>query len=159
MAKSLVDKKQAAEDKKLFVRLKSKKPRDLDQHIHKFHHEAFQKINCLDCANCCKTTGPLFTEKDVARLGKYLNLSRQQFISKYLRTDEDGDWVLQQLPCPFLEADNKCGVYDYRPQACSQYPHTDRIKQHQILNLTEKNVLICPAVREITDRLKQVYMK
>jgi Fe-S-cluster containining protein len=159
MGSSKQIKQQAAEDRKLFTQLKSRKPRDLDAVVHRLHDEAFSRIDCLDCANCCKTTGPLFIDRDIERLSKYLGISRKEFVAQYLRVDEDGDMVLQSVPCPFLEPDNKCRVYDYRPQACATYPHTDRVKQHQILHLMEQNTAVCPAVRDIVDRLKAVYQK
>jgi uncharacterized protein len=71
------------------------------------------------------------------------------FIDQYLRTDEEGDMVLQVVPCPFLGVDNYCGIYENRPKACREYPHTDRVKQKQILDLTIKNEKICPAVELI----------
>jgi len=76
------------------------------------------------------------------------------FTEKYLRTDEDGDQVLQLLPCPFLGTDNYCGIYEVRPKACREYPHTDRRNMHEILDLTLKNTAVCPAVFEILERMK-----
>ena len=64
----------------------------------------------------------------------------QQFIDAYLRVDEDNDYVLQSVPCTFLDADNYCMIYDVRPKACREFPHTDRKKFQQISNLTLKNV-------------------
>lgn len=117
------------------------------------HDQAFADINCLNCANCCKTTGPLFTDRDINRLSKRLNMSYQTFVELYLREDEDGDMVLKQLPCPFLASDNQCQVYDDRPKACREYPHTDAINQNKIFPLTLKNAEICPAVLHILQKL------
>lgn len=142
---------------KLFKKIKKKKPKDLDQVVHQLHEEAFENTACLDCANCCKTTGPLFIDKDIQRISKVLGLTEKEFEKQYLRKDEDLDLVLNNLPCPFLESDNKCGIYDFRPRACATFPHTDRSKQYQILTLTEKNALVCPAVFKIVERLKQHY--
>ena len=63
--------------------------------------------------------------------------------------DEEQDYVLTQAPCHFLGPDNKCSIYEHRPLACREYPHTNRKNMHQILNLTEKNTRVCPAVAEI----------
>lgn len=141
----------------LFKGLKRQTPHDLDRVIHGLHKEVFAKTDCLNCANCCKTTGPLWSERDKERVAKHLRLKTGEFESAYLRLDEDGDWVLQQLPCPFLEADNACSIYEIRPKACREYPHTDRAKQAQILDLTAKNALICPAVGEIVARMEVIY--
>lgn len=141
----------------LFKGLKRQTPHDLDRVIHGLHEEVFAKTDCLNCANCCKTTGPLWSERDKERVAKHLRLKTGEFESAYLRLDEDGDWVLRQLPCPFLEADNACAIYEIRPKACREYPHTDRAKQAQILDLTQKNALICPAVGEIVARMEVIY--
>lgn len=145
------------EFKQLVQKLKRKKPKDLDSNIHGLHDEVFSTIDCLECANCCKTTGPLFTEKDIERLAKHLRMKAVDFESQYLRTDEEGDKVLKSVPCPFLGADNYCSVYEHRPKACREYPHTDRRRQLQILKLTEKNASVCPAVYDILDSLRKVY--
>ena len=141
----------------LFKGLKRQTPHDLDRVMHGLHEEVFAKTDCLNCANCCKTTGPLWSERDKERVANHLRLKTGDFESEYLRLDEDGDWVLQQLPCPFLEADNACAIYEIRPKACREYPHTDRAKQAQILDLTAKNALICPAVGEIVARMEVIY--
>lgn len=135
--------------------LRKKKPKDLDIRFHSLHNEVFKKIDCLQCANCCKTTSPIFREIDIERIAKKLKMSVGEFQHLYLRIDEDGDWVLQSSPCTFLMEDNKCFIYDIRPQACREYPHTDRKRMVQILSLTEKNALMCPAVAEITKQLLQ----
>ncbi len=144
-----------AENKRFFKKLKSVNPKKLDQAFHDAHDEAFDCINCLECGNCCKTTGPLFTTKDIDRLAKHFGMKAGDFMDQYLRTDEDGDYVLQTVPCPFLGDDNYCSVYESRPKACREYPHTDRNKMHQILELTRKNVEVCPAVHHITETLKK----
>ncbi len=145
------------ENKKYIARLKKRKPKWLDDTMHDFHEEAFERIDCLTCANCCKTTGPLFTDKDIERIGKNFKLKPAEFISQYLRIDEDNDYVLQTVPCPFLGADNYCSIYEIRPKACREFPHTDRRKQYQILNLTLKNTEVCPAVFDIMEKLKSVH--
>lgn len=111
---------------KFLKKLKQKPPKSLDQQMQVLHDETFEEINCLNCANCCKTTGPLFTNKDIERIAKHLKMKPSQFIETYLRIDEDQDYVLQELPCPFLAADNYCLIYDVRPKACAEFPHTDR---------------------------------
>lgn len=151
-------KKKAAEsnkqNKKLIQKLKKQKGKVVDQLFHEAHDNAFKNINCLNCANCCKTTGPLFTNKDIDRISKHLNLKPQGFITQYLRLDEDNDYVLKEVPCSFLGEDNYCSIYEVRPKACAEYPHTDRVKQQQILNLNLKNTEVCPAVHDIFDEVR-----
>ena len=146
--------KKRKENSIFFKRLKKKKSKVLDKLIHPIHEDVFANTDCLQCANCCKTTGPLFTDKDIQRISRYLKIRPSDFVDKYLRIDEDSDYVLQSVPCFFLGEDNYCSIYDVRPKACREYPHTNRIKQYQLLKLTEKNIDICPAVFEIVERLK-----
>ena len=135
--------------KKVIGQLRKQRKGDVDKKIHQLHQEAFSKIDCLSCANCCKTTGPLFTQKDINSIAGNLNIPPKTFIDKYLRIDEDNDYVLQTVPCPFLGDDNYCNIYEFRPKACREYPHTDRVNQLGILKLTEKNISVCPAVADI----------
>ena len=146
------------ENKKFLERLKKKTPKNLDYVMQELHDTEFKKTNCLQCANCCKTTGPLFTLADIERISKHLKQKQQQFITNYLRIDEDNDYVLQSVPCTFLESDNKCFIYDVRPKACREFPHTDRKKFQQIADLTLKNVAICPAAFNIVEAMKKKIM-
>ncbi len=134
-------------------KLEKRPPKDLDNKFHELHQEAFQRIDCLDCANCCKTTSPIFYDKDVERMAAYFKMKAADFFTKYLKIDEDGDQVLQSSPCPFLMEDHKCMAYESRPKACREFPHTNRKRMHQILDLTAKNTRVCPAVADIVDKL------
>ena len=142
------------ENTQFFKRLKKAKPKDLDKLIHPIHEEIFACTDCLECANCCKTTSPLFTDKDISRISQHFKIKPSNFTEKYLRIDEDRDYVLKSVPCIFLGEDNYCSIYDVLPKACREFPHTDRIKQHQLLELTEKNTEVCPAVFNIIEKLK-----
>lgn len=143
-------------NKKFLLGLKKKDPRKVDDAFHTLHDEVFEEIDCLTCANCCKTTSPIFYDADIERLAKELRIKAVDFADKYLKVDEDGDQVLKSSPCPFLDSENYCTVYEARPKACREYPHTDRKKMVQILELTHKNTQVCPAVFEIVERLKKV---
>lgn len=144
-----------AEHKKFLDGLKKKPPKQLDYEVQSTHDEVFEKIDCLKCANCCKTTGPLYTEKDIERISKHLKMKASDFEARFLRIDEDHDKVVQNLPCFFLNDDNTCSIYDVRPKACREFPHTNRKKIYQINHLTIKNTLICPAAYEFVELLKK----
>ena len=133
--------------------LKKRNKKQLDEVFHKAHTATFRKLDCLKCANCCKTTSPIFRDVDIKRLSKYLRLSEQKFIDQYLFMDKESDYVLKTSPCAFLNSDNTCQVYEFRPLACREYPHTDRKNMFQILDLTRKNSEICPAVVSILDEI------
>lgn len=151
-----VPKQTKDKNKKFITKLKNKKPKKLDDMFHVKHEEVFEEIDCLKCGNCCKTTSPIFREIDIKRISKKLKMKAVNFIDFYLKLDNDGDYVLQVAPCPFLDAeDNTCSIYDFRPVACSEYPHTDRKNMHQILDLTYTNTEVCPAVSRIVTELEK----
>ena len=118
------------------------------------HEEAFSKIDCLQCANCCKNYSPRFKTPDIKRISKHLKMRESDFIEAYLRVDEDGDFVVKSTPCPFLDLNNNlCSIYDQRPSDCHRFPYTDEdvfIKRQQ---LTLKNSTFCPATYYVLEKL------
>jgi uncharacterized protein len=148
--------RQAKENKKFLMGLRKQDPRRVDDVFHQLHDDVFDEIDCLTCANCCKTTSPIFYQTDIERVAKALRMKPGDFVEHYLRVDEDNDYVLKSSPCPFLDADNYCTVYESRPKACREYPHTNRKKMVQVMELTYKNTLVCPAVLEMVNRMKKI---
>lgn len=146
-------KDQRKQYKRFLERLKKQKPAAIDQRFHSEHEAVFEVVDCLECANCCKTTSPIFRPIDIERLSAHLKMKPAAFTEQYLHLDEDGDYVHNGPPCPFLGDDNYCSVYNARPQACREYPHTDRKNMHQILELTLKNTRVCPAVSRIVSKI------
>jgi Fe-S-cluster containining protein len=132
---------------------KARKDKRIDDKINNVHDKVFEVVDCLKCANCCKTTGPLLTSMDIGKLSRRLKIAEKDFFNRYLRVDEDGDFVFQSMPCPFLGSDNYCSVYEDRPKACRAFPHTDQKGQMDIMHLTRKNAKICPAVSQIFQQL------
>ena len=119
------------------------------------HEEAFEQVDCLACANCCKNYSPRFKTPDIKRISKVLSLKESVFIETYLKIDEEGDYVLKTKPCPFLGADNYCSIYDDRPSDCRRFPYTDEdvfVKRPQ---LTLKNTGFCPAAYYVIEKLMQ----
>lgn len=94
-------KEKHSENKKFFAKLKKRPPKNLDYTMQELHEAEFERMDCLTCANCCKTTGPLFTNADINRISKYFRMKPSQFIDEYLRVDEENDYVLQAVPCTF----------------------------------------------------------
>ena len=119
------------------------------------HQEAFAKVDCLQCAACCKNYSPRFKTPDVKRISKHLGMKESKFIETYLKVDEEGDFVVKSTPCPFLGSDNLCSVYEVRPSDCARFPYTDEdviIKRQQ---LTLKNASFCPITFYVLDRLAE----
>lgn len=136
-----------------FLKKNKNRLKKMDHHIHSLHEEAFEKIDCLECANCCRTLGPAIYDKDIERMAKTLRLKPSEVVDKYLKIDEDNDYVFKSMPCPFLMPDNYCSIYEARPKACREYPHTNRKNFVQIYHLTVKNTYTCPVAFEVLLRL------
>jgi len=136
-----------------FKKVTKKQSRQLDDVIHRLHDEVFEDIDCLACANCCKSISPMISLRDIERLAKRLRMKPAEVVEQYMELDDEGDYVFRETPCPFLMPDNYCMVYEDRPKACREYPHTDRRKFYQIRNLTIKNSEVCPAVYQVLERL------
>lgn len=145
------------DNQRFFKSINKKKMRQLDEKVHELHEEVFEEIDCLECANCCKSLGPRITEKDIDRISKSMKMKASAFVDTYLIIDEDNDYVFKMMPCPFLIPDNYCMIYEARPKACREYPHTDRPKFLQISKLTVRNTETCPAVFEILERLRKEF--
>lgn len=144
------------ENKKYFANLRRRTPKNLDVVMQDLHQKEFEKTDCLSCANCCKTTSPIFTDKDIERISKHLKMKVSDFVNTYLQRDEDDFMVLKTAPCSFLdESDNTCFIYEVRPKACAEYPHTDRRKFIQLADLTIANTFVCPATYNIIEALKK----
>ncbi len=139
--------------RRLTHRLNEHRGKHLDRWGNELHEQVFEKIDCLDCANCCTSIPPLVNKADIARIAKHLGMKPAQFQEKYVTLDEDGDQVLNTTPCTFLQVDNRCEIYDVRPRACREYPHTDQMEFSKNLDYHGINSSYCPAVFHILERM------
>jgi Fe-S-cluster containining protein len=148
--------KRSAEQQKAYKRyLQRAKKNDVLKQLPQLHEEAFSRIDCLQCANCCKNYSPRFKTPDIKRISKHLGMKESDFIETYLKVDGEGDYVAKSLPCPFLGADNFCSIYEERPSDCRRFPYTDEdviIKRKQ---LTLKNSTFCPIVNYVLEKLSE----
>ncbi len=120
------------------------------------HEEAFAKIDCLQCANCCKNHSPRFKQPDIKRIAKYLRIKEGDLVAQYLKLDDEGDYVARQKPCPFLALDNTCNIYDVRPGDCARYPYTDEDVFLKRTQLTLKNTVVCPIAFTVMEGLLKI---
>ncbi|MDP1844194.1 MAG: YkgJ family cysteine cluster protein [Sediminibacterium sp.] len=117
------------------------------------HEEAFEQIDCLKCANCCKNYSPRFKTPDIKRISKHLHMKESAFIDTYLSLDSDGDYVVKSTPCPFLGEDNFCSIYEHRPSDCHRFPYTDEDVFFKRPAITLKNSSFCPAVYFVLEKI------
>lgn len=148
-------KKSAEKQKQYKVFLQRADKNKVLKQLPHLHEEAFEKIDCLTCAACCKNYSPRFKTPDIKRISKYLKMKESVFIDTFLDLDKDGDYVVKSTPCPFLGKDNYCSIYQHRPSDCERFPYTNEdvlLKRPQI---TLKNVSFCPAVFYVMEKLTE----
>jgi len=130
-------------------------PEDMPELVAKADTAMWAEVNCMECANCCKTMTPTFTKADVKRISAHLEMKPKEFAEKWLTKDDSGDWINKTQPCQFLDG-NKCSIYAVRPADCAEFPHHNK-KPFDAYNETFKNNLIhCPATLNLVSRLKKV---
>lgn len=143
-----------AENKKFLQSLVQKNDKKRNAKTEVIHDEVFEKIDCLQCANCCKSIPPIINQTDVNRIARHLRIKPSVFVEKYTLTDEDHDVVINASPCPFLGEDNYCSIYEIRPKACREYPHTQNQEFRKNIKLHAVNAGYCPGVYHILEQLK-----
>ena len=82
-------------------------------------------------------------------------MRESDFIETYLTIDNEGDYVANKAPCPFLGPDNYCGIYEDRPSDCRRFPYTDEDVLIKRPKLTLKNVTFCPIVYSVLEALTE----
>jgi hypothetical protein len=145
---------QSTQRKEFLYNLPTRDHQEIGKLVREHHGEVFSEIDCLDCANCCKTTPPIYTNKDVKRIAAYLKTTPKQFKKKYTIEDVNGELIGIKVPCSFLNEDNTCAVYEVRPLACRTYPHTDDAAFAERPELNFNNTIVCPAAFHIVKRLQ-----
>lgn len=146
--------KKSGERQKLYKQYLSRaRKNDVLDRLPELHEEAVNRVDCLQCANCCKQYSPRFKTPDIKRLSKHLRMRESEFIETYLRVDEDGDFVARTLPCPFLGEDNFCSIYEERPSDCRRFPYTDEDLMVKRPALALKNSTFCPITYYVLERL------
>ncbi len=132
--------------KKLQAEKKRLKKGSFDRQVQTLGAFWMEQIDCTRCAACCRSPGPLFRDRDIRRLAGEFRMKPADFTAQYLRRDEEGDYVLRELPCPFLGPDRLCRVYDLRPGACGDFPSLEKPGQARRLSQLFQDALVCPVV-------------
>jgi len=141
-------------------RLEKKAPKNLHEYTLEADKAVWKKIDCLDCANCCKTMSPTYTVKDIKRIANFLGMTAKSFREKWLYKDNTGDWMNKSQPCQFLDLEtNKCGIYSVRPRDCAGFPHHTQKKMADYMHMYKQNIEYCPAtyslVKQIMEAVKE----
>ncbi len=142
--------------------LENNTPHGLDKTAEALSTEVWNEVDCLACANCCKTMTPTFTNTDIKRIAAHLQLTPQQFTDKWLLKEKRGakDWINKTEPCQFLNLqDNKCSIYEVRPADCAGFPHLTKKKMVDYMHVHKQNIEYCPATYALIEKMKGASIK
>lgn len=150
--------KNAPSLKRYLQKLNKVRPKDLHKVAEQKNAVVWTEVDCLACANCCKTMSPTFTPEDIKRIALFLNTSPKNFKEKWLKKDEEGDWVNKIQPCQFLNLeDNKCSIYEVRPKDCAGFPHHRKKPMMDYAHVYKQNLTLCPATYKFVEKIKEHY--
>ena len=137
-------------------RLEKNPPRGLDKITLAMEPEVWKDVDCLTCANCCKTMTPTYTKADIKRIAAHFNETPQQFVDKWLIYEKkDKDWQNKKQPCQFLNLiDNKCSIYEIRPLDCSGFPHLPKKRMVDYMHVHIQNIEYCPATYRLVEKME-----
>ncbi len=138
------------------TRLEKNVPRGLDNKVTIADKKVWEQIDCLSCANCCKTMSPTYTKKDIKRIAKHLDMTENAFREKWLYKDRSGDWMNKKQPCQFLDLKtNMCSIYAVRPRDCAGFPHHTKRKMTDYMHIYKQNVEYCPATYSLVEKIME----
>ena len=149
--------KVAGQNDKFRIFLKNNANSDeLDSYFLRIHDELFSSYDCCKCNNCCRLYDIRVDKNDITRISEYLGLSENDFIEKYLIVHDD-EYIINEKPCRFLDADGKCRIQEIKPIVCRDFPNTN--KPYRLYNMLGLFSFAeeCPVVFEIIERLKLIY--
>lgn len=138
------------------TKTENKPPINLDSIAEEIDKEVWAEIDCLTCANCCKTMSPTYSYQDMKRIAAYFNMKIKDFKSKWLYLDKkENDWMNVSKPCQFLDKKtNFCTIYEIRPADCAGFPHLTKKKMPDYMHVHKQNIEYCPATYKMAEKLK-----
>jgi len=142
--------------RRFLSKLEKNPPKELDKMALLVSRNVWKEVDCLSCANCCKTMSPTFTVKDVKRISAHLGMQPLAFREKYLYLEKkDNDWMNTQQPCQFLNlTTNMCSIYEVRPADCAGFPHLTKKRMVDYIHIHKQNVQYCPATFKMVEKMK-----
>lgn len=147
--------------KRVFLgKLEKNPPRGLDKIAIQVEKDVWDEVDCLTCANCCKSMTPTYTKKDIARISAHFNQTQSEFKEKWLYQDKKGEWMNTSTPCQFLDKKtNMCSIYEIRPADCAGFPHLSKKKMVQYIDVHKQNVEYCPATYKMVEKMQILFAK
>ena len=145
--------------RRFLTKLEKNPPAHLDSHAETLDKEVWSEMNCLVCSNCCREMTPVFTMPDMKRISAHLGMTIKAFKEKWLYQEKkSGQWMNVSRPCQFLNLeDNKCSIYEVRPEDCSGFPHLTKKKMVEYIHVHKQNVEYCPATSKMVEKMMALF--
>lgn len=135
--------------------LKSIPTKKIDILVADLNRKISSAIDCTACANCCKILEPPVHKHEIDRLSNIKNVQTEIFELKYVGKESSTHiQFLKCQPCIFLQ-ENKCGVYEFRPTSCADYPHLTQPNFKYRWKSVMTNYALCPIVYNVVEHLKK----
>jgi hypothetical protein len=142
--------------KRFLTKVEKKPVKGLDAISAGIDKQVWEEVDCLTCANCCKTMSPTYTPKDLKRISAHFGMKPIEFKEKWLRKDTNGDWMNKTEPCQFLNLENNyCSIYEIRPADCAGFPHHTKKNIRQYVHVFKQNIEYCPATYKWVEKMKE----
>ena len=129
---------------------------ELDRQFLELHVRLFEGYDCSSCRNCCKEQHPILEDDEVAPIAEYLQLTKEGFISTYLK-ESQGEYEFLETPCVFFKQGEPCLIEACMPRCCKNYPYTDKPERLSRMLGIIGSSYVCPVVFEILEQLKEQY--
>jgi uncharacterized protein len=135
--------------------LKQKDAVEIDELVFKLSDEITSQIDCTQCGNCCRSLMINVDDADAARLSAHLQLEKEAFYEKYVERSSQGSLaVMNTIPCHFLH-ENKCTVYEARPNECMEFPGLHHPGFTKRLFTIFMHYGRCPIIYNVVEKLKE----
>ena len=151
--KQIAEEKQAEND---LFRDFLKQPDDeaIDSMVHALSETITAQIDCTQCGNCCKSLMINITKEETIQLSNHLQISETQLIDQYIEQSEQGQMIINTIPCHFLKG-TSCSIYEHRFTECREFPHLHKPHFTGRLFGTMQYYEICPIIFNVVEKLKE----
>jgi len=89
----------------------------------------WKHFECKKCGRCCRCIGLPFDAGKLGGIANFLGITEEEVVERYYGkiVVEKGNRKIhfqdeKRTPCPFLNTDNNCSIYEVRPHGCRMYP-------------------------------------
>jgi uncharacterized protein len=120
---------------------------DIDGVVKALSQKYFALIDCMQCANCCRSLHIEFKQSELYTIASTLGQSMETFQKQSMSEGSVNP------PCPMLNG-NLCSIYQNRPDICSSYPHLEQPEFTSRLMGVIGNLAICPIAFNAFEELR-----